>query len=151
MSVSKQSRQRVAEDVDARVQTPAELLFPFGLVGCPDWRRFVFSEPEEAPGLAVLASLDDDSVAFVLAAVEDVVPAFLETLAPEDRAALEALGVGRDPAVRLYCTLTVQADDAVTANLLGPLVLDFGRGCGTQVVLSSSAWGTRHLLSPAGE
>jgi len=139
----------------SQVSTPnrqrVDIVFPSGLVGCPEWRRFAFALPEEAPGLAILQSLDDADVAFVLAPVEDLVPEFLTTLSPDDRELLKALGVGHDPSVRLYCTLAVQTDDSVTANLLGPLALDFGRGCGTQVVLTGSPWSTRHPIVPAGK
>ncbi len=152
MSMPKQSQQPATESLEgAPGREPVEIVFPFGLVGCPAWRRFAFALPDEAPGLAVLQSLDDEDVAFVLAAVEDLVPDFLATLSPEDLGLLQALGLGRDPSVRLYCTLSVQADDSVTANLLGPLVLDFERSCGSQVVLSGSPWSSRHPVAPAGK
>ncbi len=151
MSMPKQSQPATGSLGVAPGQQPAEIVFPFGLVGCPAWRRFAFVLPDEAPGLAVLQSLDDEDVAFVLAEVEDLVPDFLATLSPDDLELLEALGLGREPSVRLYCTLSVQADDSVTANLLGPLVLDFGRGCGSQVVLSGSPWSTRHPVVRVGK
>lgn len=124
----------------------ATLIFPSGLVGCPEWRRFLAEETEELPGLLLLRSLDEPGIEFVLAPVQELVPDFLEQLAPVDRAALAALGVGTAPQVELWATLSVQEDGTVTANLLGPLVLDFARGCGTQVVLAESGWGTRHPI-----
>lgn len=152
MSMPKQSQQPASGSLQvAPGREPVEIVFPFGLVGCPEWRRFAFVVPGEVPGLAVLQSLDDEEVAFVLAEVEDLVPGFLSTLNPDDLELLHVLGLGRDPSVRLYCTLSVHADDSVTANLLGPLVLDFGRGCGSQVVLSGSPWSTRHPVAPAGK
>jgi flagellar assembly factor FliW len=140
-----------ADQVSTPGRQPVEILFRSGLVGCPEWRLFAFILPEEAPGLALLQSLDDADVAFVLAPVEDLVPEFLATLGTDDHELLQALGVGRDPTVRLYCTLSVQTDDSVTANLLGPLVLDFGRRCGTQVVLTGSPWSTRHPIVSMGK
>lgn len=126
------------------VQT--EVIFPNGLVGCPEWRRFMVEVPEDLPGLLLLRSLDEPGIEFVLAPVLELVPDFLEQLAASDRAALVALGIRRSERVELWATLSVHEDGSVTANLLGPLVLDFERGCGTQVVLTESGWGTRHPI-----
>ncbi|MCX7622793.1 MAG: flagellar assembly protein FliW [Thermomicrobium sp.] len=122
------------------------LIFPNGLIGCPEWRRFALEYPDELPGLLLLRSLDEPGIEFVLAPVLELVPDYLERSAPVDRAALAALGVGTVPEVELWATLSVHEDGTVTANLLGPLVLDFARGCGTQVVLADSGWGTRHPI-----
>lgn len=123
------------------------LIFPNGLIGCPEWRHFAVEEPEELPGLLVLRSLDEPGIELVVAPVLELVPDYLGTLTSTDAAALEMLGVGRDEQVELYATLSVHPDGNVTANLLGPLVLDFGRGCGTQVVVADSGWGTRHPIT----
>ncbi|MCS7255166.1 MAG: flagellar assembly protein FliW [Thermomicrobium sp.] len=130
-------------------ETERTLIFPNGLIGCPEWRRFAVEAPEELPGLLVLRSLDEPGIEFVLAPVLELVPDFLDHLAPVDRAALAALGVGTAAEVELWTTLSVHDDGTVTANLLGPLVLDFARGCGIQVVLADSGWGTRHPIVTA--
>jgi flagellar assembly factor FliW len=136
--------QNVATEVAERT-----IIFPNGLVGCPEWRRFAVEAPDELPGLLVLRSLDEPGIEFVLAPVLELVSDFLDHLAPVDRAALAALGVGTAAEVELWATLSVHEDGTVTANLLGPLVLDFARGCGTQVVLADSGWGTRHPIVTA--
>ncbi len=137
--------QPVQEPITSRA-TERTIMFPNGLIGCPEWRQFTVEAPEELPGLLLLRSLDEPGIEFVLAPVLELVPDFLEQLAPIDRAALAALGVGSEPDVELWATLSVYDDGTVTANLLGPLVLDFARGCGTQVVLADSGWGTRHPI-----
>ncbi|MCX2727964.1 flagellar assembly protein FliW [Thermomicrobium sp. 4228-Ro] len=136
--------QNVATEVAERT-----IIFPNGLIGCPEWRHFAVEAPDELPGLLVLRSLDEPGIEFVLAPVPELVPDFLDQLAQVDRAALAALGVGTAAEVELWATLSVHEDGTVTANLLGPLVLDFARGCGIQVVLADSGWGTRHLIVTA--
>jgi len=42
------------------VQT--EVIFPNGLVGCPEWRRFMVEVPEDLPGLLLLRSLDEPGI-----------------------------------------------------------------------------------------
>jgi flagellar assembly factor FliW len=119
------------------------VVFPHGLIGCPDWRRFRFAQ-SELPGVLLLESLDDAAACFTLYAIDDVDADYRLKLHADDAETLVALGVG-EPEVRLYCTLVVHDGD-VTANLLGPIVIDHRRGAGTQVVVSSSPFSTRHLL-----
>lgn len=140
------SAHRVESPLPAITTSEREIVFPTGLVGCPEWRRFLVEEPEELPGLLLLRCLDEPGIEFVVAPVLELVPDYLATLAPDDARALRALGVGVDDRVHVFATLSVHPDGTVTANLLGPLVLDFGRGCGTQVVVAESGWGTRHPI-----
>src|SRR5690242_9864837 len=69
------------------------ILFPHGLVGCPDWRRFTF-EASELPGIVLLQSLDDVGVCFTLYAISDVDTDYLLKLHPDDADTLKVLGVG---------------------------------------------------------
>ncbi|WP_081886768.1 flagellar assembly protein FliW [Thermorudis peleae] len=151
--VAPQPRPSSFDDAPA-LTLPASILFPNGLVGCPDWQHFTLLALPDLPGLLLLRSNDEEGVAFVLAEVEALVPDYRQRLAPNDATTVATLGVGSDPAVQLYCTLTVQEDGTVTANLLGPLVIDFGRGLGFQLVLADSPWPVRYPLSsqtPEGE
>ena len=51
---------------------------------------------------------------------------------------------GTEPVV--YCTLSVQADGWLTANLLGPLVLNPLNRRGKQLVLAESEYSTKHPI-----
>lgn len=126
----------------------AEVCFAHGLVGCPAWRRFTLIAQSGLPGIQALASLDEPGVTFALLDVRAAAPDFFEALHPDDAAMLAALGAGGAD-VDVYCTLTVAATGAVTANLLGPLVIDGARGTGAQVVLAASRWTTREPLLAA--
>lgn len=122
--------------------------FPNGLVGCPHWRRFTLTEDPDVPAVALLQSLDDAAIGFLVTEVTSIVPEFFERLAREDIVAFKSLGAGQDPDVTVYCTLTIHETGAITANLAGPLVLDRRRGFGTQVVLVNPPWSVRH---PVGD
>ena len=113
------------------------ITFPDGLVGCPDWKRFVLlvDEDEDLP-VAVLRSLDDPQVELLVTDPSLVEPDYksqLQTFQP--------LGAS-DPAV--YCTLSIAEDGWITANLMGPLVIDTDSREGRQVVLADSGYSTRH-------
>jgi flagellar assembly factor FliW len=47
----------------------------------------------------------------------------------------------------IYCTLTVGGDGLITANLLGPLVINPRTRRGRQLVLTESGYSTRHPVA----
>jgi flagellar assembly factor FliW len=128
-----------------------EIVFPEGLVGCPDWRAFSLVEHAELPGIYVLQSLDATDVTFLVVHAAAIEAGYFEQLHPDDEAALAALGVGERPEVDVYCTLNTRHPERITANLLGPLVIDRAAGTARQVVLASSPWTTQHPVGPTAE
>jgi flagellar assembly factor FliW len=117
------------------------IVFPDGLVGCPDWKRFLLLvDDEEDLPVAVLRSLDNPQIELL---VTD--PTLVE---PDYKAHLSPYATGEvDPAV--YCTLVVSEDGWITANLMGPLVIDPRTRQGRQVVLADSNYSTRHPVARA--
>src|ERR1043165_2567093 len=125
-------------DTASELAADASIVFPDGLVGCPDWKRFTLlvDEDEQMP-VAVLRSLDYPEVELL---VTD--PTLLD---PDYKT---HIGVGQSA---VYCTLTVGEDGWITANLLGPLVIDPASRQGRQVVLTDSAYSSRHPVARSGE
>ena len=121
------------------------LVFPDGLVGCPAWRRFVLltAADDDLP-VASLASLDEDGVVLLVTDPRMIVPGYAVSLSAEDRASL-GLAPGASPTI--YCTLSVAADGLITANLLGPLVVNPATRRGRQLVLAESGYSTRHPVA----
>lgn len=136
------------------VSTRYTLFFPEGLVGCPDWRHFVLQDlpslPPDPVGdeagpadpheglLYMLRCLDDQAISFLVAEASRVYPEYVVELSPADIHALELEKVDQ-PLV--LCTLTVrQRPLRVTANLLGPLVINPRTGLGRQVVLADTSY-----------
>jgi flagellar assembly factor FliW len=119
----------------------AAIVFPDGLIGCPDWKRFVLlvDDQEQLP-VAVLRSLDDPQVELLVTDPALVAPDYKTQLPTH------AIGTG-DPAV--YCTLSIGEDGWITANLMGPLVIDPGTRQGRQVVLADSSYSTRYPVAQA--
>lgn len=136
---------------EAPVDEPDQIFFPAGLVGCPTWRRFTLIRDTQTPAVCLLQSLDEPAVELVIADVTAVEPTYLDQLSDDDRAALEAFGVGHAPITEVYCTITVQDSGDLTANLAGPLIIDRARGCGTQLVLTGGRWSARHTINNSTE
>jgi len=130
-----------ASSSDASDSATDALMFPSGLVGCADWKRFVLISAEGTPlQLAYMQSLDDPNIALVVTNPSQLDPHYAAPLSLEDRADL-GLSDGTQPLV--YCTLTVGGDGWLTANLLGPLVVNPLTGTGKQLVLVDSGYSTQ--------
>ena len=121
------------------------LVFPDGLVGCPEWRRFVLltAADDDLP-VASLASLDDAGVVLLVTDPRMILPEYAVSLSADDRA---SLGLAPGAAPTIYCTLSVAADGLITANLLGPLVVNPATRRGRQLVLTDSGYSTRHPVA----
>src|SRR3981081_342987 len=106
--------------------TPADaavsaITFADGLIGCPHWPHFVLiTDDEEDLPVGVLQSQDDPKVSLMITDPCLILPEYTIALDAETRKALE-LGSGQPTA---YCTLSVSAEGELTANLLGPLVVN---------------------------
>jgi flagellar assembly factor FliW len=120
-------------DSASESESDVAIVFPEGLVGCPDWKRFTLlvDDEEELP-VALLKSLDFPEV---------------ELLVTDPRLLINDYEHASESAT-VYCTLTVQ-DGWITANLLGPLIVDPITRIGRQVVLTDSTYSARHPVARA--
>lgn len=120
--------------------------FPKGLIGLEEWHRFVIVSHPAGGSLKLLQSLEDDRVSFIVADPYQVVSDYQLNLSPAD---IEALGLEKNSAeLDVCCIISVQEEPlTVTANLLGPLVINKATGVGLQVILAESSYSARHLLS----
>ena len=121
-----------------------ELTFPDGLVGCPTWKRFVFrTNPEQAP-IHTLESLDDPDVSLFVLDPYLINEDYAIEMAEADQASI-SLEHASDAIV--FVILVMRHDPlAVTANLLGPLVINSRSKLGCQLVLENADYSVRHLV-----
>ncbi len=119
-------------------------VFPAGLVGCPTWRRFRFEQGAAGPTVHRLRGLDSDVSLFVVDPFT-IDPDFSVELSDEEAAELDL----SDPSEALVLvTLTVrESPRSITANLLGPLIVNAATGRGRQVVLNGSPYVVRHPVA----
>jgi flagellar assembly factor FliW len=128
--------------------TTDSIIFPDGLVGCQDWKNFILmtDDGDEELPVAILQSLDDASVSLMVTDPRFLEPSFAPQLSAQDCA---DLGLDDASQTVVYCTLST-ADGWLTANLLGPLVLNPITRRGKQVVVVDSAYSTRYRIAPLG-
>lgn len=120
-----------------------------GLLGFPDADRYLRVPVADADGWLWLQSTDDPDLAFLAISAFRFFPDYDVEVPDAD---IDALGIeGPDDAeVLALVTVRRDADDAppaITANLLGPVVVNRRRNIARQVVLSDSDYSTRETLA----
>jgi flagellar assembly factor FliW len=120
------------------------LTFPEGLLGFPADTRFVMVEIEGEDAYRWLQSADDPSLSFLTVIPWPFFPDYEPVV--DDHTQNELGLKGAEEAVVL-CIVTVRQDEpAVTANLLGPLIINATSGVGRQIVLADSGYPARAAL-----
>jgi len=128
-------------------EVPEEITFAAGLVGCGDWQRFRLVQTEDAAPISLLQCVDEPEIGFYVVDPYLIAEEYELEMPP---AAAQAIGLRDWKEALVFCTLVVrQEPQSVTANLLGPLVVNRANGLGVQVVLSGSGYSSRHLV-PCG-
>jgi flagellar assembly factor FliW len=119
--------------------------FKEGLPGFPNACRFVLLEHAPNNPFHWLQCLDDPTLAFVVMDPLLTNPDYANSLGD---AALQELGIEKreDLAVLVIATID-RANQRVTVNLLGPLVIHAQSRHGKQVILADSEYSTKHDLT----
>ena len=118
---------------------------PAGLLGFESTSRFALVPADEVGAYSWLHSVEDPGLAFLT-----VVPAFFfpdyAPDVPDDD--VEALALTDPDDAQVYCLVTISGDE-VTANLLGPVVVNMVNRTARQVVLVDQGWSTKERLVSA--
>lgn len=130
------------EDQVLRIDDKDIITFPHGIVGFAECRRFVFMEdPEEAP-IGVLQCIDDPGVSFLVTDPWLVAVNYRPNFRSED---LQAIGALRLEEARVLCILAAKDGPVrVTANLLGPIVINRRTLTACQIVLQDARYSAQH-------
>jgi len=120
------------------------LVFDEGLIGCPDWRHFTLEPDAAGPAIQLLRSLDEPEVALYVSDPFTILPEYEFEVGDTDSSLLEL----SDPGDALVLVILTARDDpaSVTANLLGPLVVNIRTGRGRQLVLAESGYSAQHPI-----
>ncbi|MFN8457146.1 MAG: flagellar assembly protein FliW [Anaerolineae bacterium] len=127
--------------------------FPAGLIGFDEWKHFVVLTHPGGEPLRLLQSLDDVRVSFIIADPRQILADYQIALSEADTQSLQYPGSSQTPWLdetqsSVYCILSAQEEPfSVTANLLGPLVINWQSGLGRQIILSNSGYNPRHPLA----
>jgi flagellar assembly factor FliW len=123
------------------------ITFPDGILGFPGSTRFALVNDSEDALFQLLQSLDDESVALIVAVPWLFFPDYSPEISELERKQLK-LQSPNDAIV--FCPVTLTGDpDVVHLNLLGPFVVHRESLEGRQVVLADSEWPVRASISLA--
>lgn len=115
---------------------------PAGLLGFEQIRRFALVQADDVGAYSWLQAVDDPGLAFLTVVPSFFFPDYEPDVPEEDAAALDLT----DPQdAQVLCLVSITGDD-VTANLLGPVVLNITNRTARQVVLVDQGWSTREPL-----
>jgi len=117
---------------------------PDGLLGFDERHRFVLIPADEVGAYSWLHALDDPELAFLVVVPNFFFPDYAPELTDDE---VEVLGLSDPDAAQVLCIVTI-SDDQVTANLLGPLVLNVETKVARQVVLADQDFSVRTPLGP---
>jgi len=111
------------------------LTFPSGILGFPDWTRYVILDHDTEAPFKWLHCVEESSLAFVILDPSLFDATYRVEISPEVLA--EVKGTAED-ALTLAVILTIPSDDPgrITANLRGPLLLNPRTRLCKQMVLS---------------
>jgi flagellar assembly factor FliW len=128
------------------VESRRTLRFREGLLGFPDSSTYVLIEVEDSP-YVWLQSVDEPDVAFLATSPFDFFPSYDLELSDEVQGLLEI----DDPSqVEVLTLLTVHRvgdePQTITANLLGPIVINVESRRAHQLVLDDADYSTRQPL-----
>lgn len=119
--------------------------FTEGILGFDEQKRFIIIDnPEEEIPFKWLQSVDDTNLAFI------IINPFLfkndyEFDIPE--LAIQKLKIKEEKDIMVYSIVVIPEDiTKMTANLLGPVIINIKEMLGKQIVLDDSRYTTKHFI-----
>ena len=121
--------------------------FPAGLLGFADFKQFVLLQPDEEGYFFWLQSTEAPELAFVVTDPSLWVKDYEATIRREQ---MEELCMTKLEDAQVFVIVN-RYDNALTANLQGPLVVNLHNRNAMQLVLADKRWATRHEIVQLGE
>ena len=123
------------------------LNFPRGLLGFPDDREYALIQTGENSAFYWMQAVHRPELAFVVCDPRLFVSDYRVTIKAED---LSQIGLAETGGSQVFVIVN-KADDVLTGNMQGPLVINVATRVGKQLVLSDKRFSTRHPLMRLSE
>lgn len=115
-----------------------------GLLGFENYHRYVLIQSQEEDVFRWMQCVDDPALAFVVIDPVQWFPDYCVNLADED--ALD-LGIENPDEAGICAIVTIPPRmEEMTANLLGPIIINVNNGLAAQIILDDTRYHTRHRL-----
>jgi flagellar assembly factor FliW len=122
--------------------------FEDGLIGFPTLTHFILLSPKPDSPFRWLQSIEDPSMAFLLAEPLHFFPSYRPQLSLQE---CKALSMAEDTPRLVYVTTSIPPGKPkeMTVNLLAPIVLNIETRKGKQVILGDDAYTIKHRVLQA--
>lgn len=126
-----------------------KIKFTEGLLGLDNFKNYVLKEVPDNSFFKILQSEEEEEISFLLLSPQGFFPQYRVEVSPEIVKELEGDSIED---LSLYCVVTL-ADkwEDITANLIGPVLINEKKGLGKQVVLENTEYKTKHYVFPPQE
>jgi flagellar assembly factor FliW len=132
------------------IQEEQIIHMPSGIIGFPNDRKYVLLEQKKGSPFMWLQSVDNGALAFVLIDPLLFKPDYKVEIGPEDAEDLELQNGGNEARIMVIVNILKRGEDgkptAITANLLGPIVINPEKRLAKQVVLYDGQYSHRHPI-----
>lgn len=116
---------------------------PAGLIGFPGQKRYAILAHKKGSPFVWLQALDEEDLAFLLLDPLLCKPDYEFLISPEDRKDLELPDSCDGMQTLVIVNVTSDGPLEITANLLGPVVMNVKKRLAKQIVLHQSPYSTR--------
>ena len=127
------------------VDEEAVITFSEGLFGFEQYRRFVVLCLDEKSPFRWLQSLEEPSLAFVVIEPRHFMPDYAPSISDADA---EALGLDADTPTLTFVIVTIPQGkpEQMTANLMGPIIINAITRRARQVIVEDDCYSTKHSI-----
>lgn len=124
------------------------ITFEHGIPGFENFHKFVLSNYNDNGPFLVMQSLDKADLAFILIALENIIPGYSIELSNEVVAEIK---LEKPEDAVMIAIVNIQDDLAkATVNLAAPIVVNTKGKIGKQIILNNPAYGLKHPLFSNG-
>jgi flagellar assembly factor FliW len=127
---------------EIEVEDDSMIQFKQGLLGFEDVKGYVLIDMDDKGFFKCLQSIDSKDTAFVVINPWTVFKDYEIDIDDND---IDELGSSDINDYAVYSVVTI-GSQSMTANLIGPLVINVKTGLGRQFVLHNSAYTTKHII-----
>ena len=120
------------------------IVFPEGLVGFKENKKYVIVPHGENSPFSWMQSIEKGHLAYIVIEPQVFCHDYEVKISREELAVIELTDVAQ---AKIYVIVVVgERPEEMTANLLGPLVLNREKNLGKQLVLNTEKYHTRHKI-----
>ncbi|KPU44663.1 flagellar assembly factor FliW [Oxobacter pfennigii] len=118
------------------------IYFEEGLLGLEDVKKFILVDIEGESSFKCLQSADSQEIAFIVISPWEVEEGYQVDIDDEELITLQDNDLSD---IFIYSIVTL-SQDKMTANLIGPIILNTKTKRGKQIVLNNSKYTTKHII-----